>query len=167
MLTRFGLILLIYTAAVFDTSAPVIPGNVMMDWLMLVAIGIIWTMPPGEAAAWGALIGLTADAISGGRMGDDVLAFSTLACLFAALRQRWECRSLLALALFAMAAAGSFRIITTVVRHMGTPSNSDVLATLLITVGSAAATGILAVLMAAAWRALRGIAVQFHSPARA
>jgi hypothetical protein len=162
MLLRCVFILLIYVAAVLDTSAPLIPGTVSIYWLTLLAIGAIWRLSPAEATLWGALIGFVANAISSGRMGVDLLVFSTLACLLATLRQRWECRSLMSLALMASATAGG-----PLLAHIGILGLESDRAHLDEAIGSAAATAIAAVLIGAVGRALGSGSIRFHTPVRA
>jgi cell shape-determining protein MreD len=155
MFSRLGLALLIYVAAVLETSARLTPtGRIAVCWLCLTALASIWTMSAGEAAGWGALIGLVGDSIAAGPLGLQILGFSTLGFVLAMLRVRWECRSLAALTLFAMVqTAGIMGLVALAAPFLSTPSaNAD--AAYLI-VGCSAATGIGAAVMVALWRTLR------------
>jgi rod shape-determining protein MreD len=165
MLLRCTLCLLIYAAAVLDTSAPLLPGMVSIHWLALVAIGISWKMSPAEATLWAALIGFVADAASAHRMGVELLTCSALASLLATIRQKWECRSLLSLVLLATAMAGG--LLTGPLMARWLEGEVDGLRTHVhAVVGSAVATGIAAVLIAAGGRVLHGCSNACPAPAR-
>jgi rod shape-determining protein MreD len=166
MLHRCILILSIYAAAVLETSAPLFPGLVSPDWLALLAIGVIWTMSPAEAVLWGALLGFVVDSISSRPMGISMLTFSTLVCVLATLRARWECRSMLSLVLISIV-TGSGLLLGPVAVSCFDGAPGDLRTHVYEAIGSAAATGIVAVFVAAAGRALRSGSTQFHSPMRA
>lgn len=163
MLHRLALCLSIYAAAVLDTSVSMIPGSVSIHWLSLAAIAVVWTLAAGEAALWGGLIGLLADAVSGGRMGLEIVTCSTAIGLLALLRERWECRSLLSLALLAFATAMVLPGAVLLAGFAAWPVDLHV--RVATAAGSAAATGLLAVLMAGCGRALRGASAAFLSAA--
>lgn len=166
MLLRIAFAVLIYAAAALETSAPQFPGFAPLHWLSLAAIGVVWRFSSGEAALWGALIGLTLDAVSGGRMGAGVLVGSTLVCALAAVRSRCECRSLLSLSLLAVATVCGFALMPIAVDAVS-GNLEEIRGALSAAGGSALETGIAALLACAAVRALRNFSNQLLSPARA
>ena len=167
MWARCGLAVLIYMAAVLETSAQVTPaGRIAVCWLCLTALIAVWTMSPGEAAAWGGVIGLIGDALSAGPLGPQLLGLATLGFVLAALRERWEWRSLAALTLLAMLQSASLLGLTALLQQFTSPLPAETDAAYLI-VGCAAATGVCAAVAVAIWRASRSALISLIVPQRA
>jgi rod shape-determining protein MreD len=167
MWARIGLAALIYIAAVLETSAQVTPaGRITVCWLCLTAVVAIWTMSPGEAAAWGGLIGLVGDALSSGPLGPQLLGLATLGFAFATLRKRWEWRSLAALTLIAMLQTASLLGLMALLRQftLPLPAETDVP---YVIVGCAVATGVCAMVVTVLSRAARSALISLIVPQRA
>ena len=167
MLARIALVALIYVAAVLETSAEATPtGRIAVCWLSLSALIAIWTMSPGEAAAWGGLIGLIGDALSSGPLGPQLLGLATLGFVLAALRERCAWRSLAALTLLAMLQTASLLGLMALLRQFTTPVPAETDVAYLI-IGCAGATGVCAMVTTALSRVARLALISLIVPQRA
>lgn len=155
MISRCGLAALIYAAAVLQTSAVLTPEQgISVCWLCLAALLCVWTMAAAEAAAWGGLIGLVGDAISGSPMGVQLVGMSTLCFLLALLRAKWDCRSLAALTLIAIVQTAGLLGCAALAARLG-ESHPVLTDEAYLIVGCSTATGLCAALVVALWRTLR------------
>jgi hypothetical protein len=169
MLQRAGLLFLIYAAAVLETAGDpgASIGGVRLCWLYLAAVIAVWSLSAPEAAAWGALVGLTGDTIGAGALGVEMGIVCLVVWCAARLRIRWNCTSLLALGLFAMSIAALLLLAAGVSQALQAQQSINWQRLGIVTGGGAAATGLVALLATAVWRTVRFSVQQFLRAQRA